>query len=817
MKHTLSALLALTSALPVTGAVPGEKAGVVNDTSRVVDLDEVVVVAQPKEAFRLRQQPLSSHMSDAATMQRLGATDLRQLSAYIPSFVMPDYGSRYTSSIYVRGIGSRVDNPAVGVYIDNIPLMNKSMFNSYIYQTERIDVLRGPQGTLYGQNTEGGLVRLFTYSPLTHQGTDVLLGIGAGLSRKAEVSHSLLLNDRMGLSLSAFYHGQDGFFHNATTDTHADESNEAGGRVRLDWRFADRFTATLLADYQHARQHAFPYGVLDMPTGDVASPLSNRQSTYRRDMLTTGLTLNYQAKAFELNSTTSWQYLKDDMLMDIDYTALDVMHMEQAQQQNALTEELTVKSRTASRWHWAFGAFASQQWMKTDAPVHFDSAFDQQTQARLNSAIPQAMADAMIKGGMPAAVAGARVAAMQFSMHDLDMQAVPGMFRTPQANLGLFHESNIDITPRLTATLGLRYDYSRVSIDYATSAAMGASVSMMVTDRRPGAAPGAMMPTEIAYLITSSFADKLHNTHQQLLPKAALTWRVGQQGSNIYAVVSKGYRAGGYNIQMFSDIFSTQIRQASRSYSGGQPLGIVPDAAALEGIAHTISYKPEESWNYELGTHLNLLDRRLQLDLSGYYMQIRNQQLSVMAADYGYGRMMVNAGKSSSCGIEAALRGSFFDNRLIWALGYGFTRAVFKEYNDSVADAATGSNVLVSYKNNHVPFVPDHTFSAHADYRIGVADDALLHSVVVGLNVAGRGRTYWDEANSYSESLYATLGAHVDLDMSPVTVSFWGRNLTDTRYSTFAFDNRATGRLQYFAQQANPLQVGLDVRFSFSK
>ena len=132
----------------------------VADTSRVVDLDEVVVVAQPKESLRLRRQPLASTVFTDAEMQRLGVQALSSLSKYVPSFVVPDYGARYTSSIYVRGLGSRSGDPAMGVYFDNIPLVNKSTYNRHIYMLDRIDVLRGPQGTLYGMNTEGGIVRM---------------------------------------------------------------------------------------------------------------------------------------------------------------------------------------------------------------------------------------------------------------------------------------------------------------------------------------------------------------------------------------------------------------------------------------------------------------------------------------------------------------------------------------------------------------------------------------------------------------------------------------------------------------------------------
>ena len=235
----------------------------VNDTSRVVDLDEVLVVSQPKESYALRLQPLSSTVMGTEQIQNLGLRDLRDVSEYVPSFVMPNYGSRYTSSMYVRGIGSRVNSPAVGIYVDNIPMVNKSMFNFHTYELQRLDVLRGAQGTLYGQNTEGGLVRMYSRSPLIYQGTDVKLGFGTGLYRKAEVAHYGKLSDRLGYSVAAFYNGQQGFFDNQSTGDHADEMNEGGGKLRLQWQATDRLLVDVLADYQYVKQNGFPYGQLD--------------------------------------------------------------------------------------------------------------------------------------------------------------------------------------------------------------------------------------------------------------------------------------------------------------------------------------------------------------------------------------------------------------------------------------------------------------------------------------------------------------------------------------------------------------------------
>ena len=204
-----------------------------SDSSRVYDLDEVVVVSQSKEFYKLRQQPMSSSVLTSTEMGKQGIWDLSDASAFVPSFVMPAYGSRYTSSMYMRGIGSRINSPSIGIYVDNIPLMSKSSYNTHFYGLDRVDVLRGPQGTLYGVNTEGGLVRIFTKNPMKYQGTDIKLSVGTHFHRKAEAAHYHKFNDKLAVSLAAFYNGTNGFFRNEYNQERADKMDEAGGRLRL--------------------------------------------------------------------------------------------------------------------------------------------------------------------------------------------------------------------------------------------------------------------------------------------------------------------------------------------------------------------------------------------------------------------------------------------------------------------------------------------------------------------------------------------------------------------------------------------------------
>ena len=743
----------------VMADVVGETA-LVSDTSRVVDLDEVIVVSTPKDQVRLRLQPMSSSVYGNEQLQQLNVHDLSQLSQYVPSFTMPAYGSRLTSSLYIRGIGSRINNPAVGVYYDNIPLVSKSAFNNHFYMLDRVDVLRGPQGTLYGQNAEGGIVRVFSKNPMNYQGTDVSLGIGTGLYSNVEVAHHHRPSERLAFTVAGFYSGLKGFIDNQNFSEKNDKTNEAGGKARLIWKPDSRLTFDWTADYQYVNQNGFGYGEEDQ---DPATTIMNG---YKRNMLNTGLSIGYNTGDLLLTSTTSYQFLKDEMLMDQDYMTPDYLRLVQRQKQNAVTQEFVLRTHDASSWQHVTGLFGSYQWLRTDAPVYFGDAVT----GPISSAITNAMRAAMAAQGVPQQVLAG--VGMEAEM------AVPECFRTPQMSLGLYHESNLLLSDRLKLTLGLRLAHDWVKISYDALAYMNMT--------------GGTAEHKATYHLTSHVVDDCSKSFTQLLPKLGITYTLSENLGNVYAIVSKGYRSGGYNIQMFSDILQTDLNANQQKAMSGD-YDVPHTTQDYENIEETIAYKPEESWNYEVGTHLNLFGGSTHFDLALYYMKIRNQQLSIMSPQYNYGRIMTNAGKSHSLGVEAALRGRVFDNALDWGATYAFTSAKFDEYDE--------------YKDNNVPFVPQHTFSAMADYHIG--------QFTIGANVSGQGKIWWDEANTYSQAFYALLGAHADYDFGPAVVSLWGRNLTDTGYRTFAIQSSAAGGMRNFAQQGNPLQVGVDVRLHF--
>ena len=663
---------------------------------------------------------------------------------------------------------------------------------------DRVDILRGPQGTLYGQNTEGGLVRIYSRNPMNYQGTDIRLGIGSGLYSNVEVAHYHRPSEKLAFSVAGFYSGLKGFINNDNFSEKNDKSNEAGGKLRLIFQPTTKLKFDWTADYQYVNQNGFGYGELNIDNNEVKDPATTIMNGYKRNMFNTGVSIGYETEKLLFTSTTSYQYLNDEMLMDQDYMTPDYLRLEQRQKMNALTQEFVLRSHDKSRWQHATGLFGSYQWLNTDAPVYFGDAItgpignaitNAMRGAMQQSMYPrmyQQMLEQMLAQGMPEAVAAKQAeaaanAAVQKAIDGVTMSAemaVPESFKTPTFNFAVFHESNILLTDRLKLTLGLRFNVDRVKIEYDALAYMNMT--------------GGTAERQATYHLTSHVVDSRQKTYTQLLPKFGLTYSFDEQIGNIYALVSKGYRAGGYNIQMFSDILQTDLNAHQQDAMRGD-YDVEHTTADYDAIEETISYKPEDSWNFELGTHLNLFGGSTHFDLALYYMKIHNQQLSIMEPNSNYGRMMVNAGKSHSYGLETTLRGKAIDNALDWGVTYSFTNAKFDDYDD--------------YKDNYVPFVPQHAFSAMLDYHIG--------KFTIGTNLNGQGKIWWDEANTYAQKFYALLGAHADYDFGPVIVTLWGRNLTNTHYNTFAVQSSAAGGTRYFAQRANPIQVGVDVNIHF--
>lgn len=798
-KHnTLKPLAAIAATMAVSTLTAGvhttgnsEQEILQTDSTRLIDIEELVIIATPKENNRLRQQPLSATSFSQDDMRNKGISSVKTMNGLVPNLFIPDYGSKLTTSVYVRGIGSRINTPAVGLYVDNIPFIDKSAFDFNYSDIERIDILRGPQGTLYGRNTMGGLIRVYTKSPFTYQGTDVSLSAATYNNYKASVSHYHRISNKFAFSANFFYEYDGGFYENtARNNEKVEEGSEAGGRFRAIFLPNDHLKLDFTLNYEYLNQGGYPYAYTGITEGeedrkDYIEKISyNHKSGYKRNLLNTGLNLEHQAENFILNSVTGFQYLKDQMDLDQDFTEKDIYTMVQKQDSKTISEELVLKSKPGRRWQWTTGVSGFYQDLKTEAPVTFrEDGVSSLIEGNVNDIFKKIKEE---KPMMPD---------MNLDITDNNL-LIGGNFKSPMLSTGVYHQTTINdvIIEGLSLTAGLRMEYEKYWLDYNSNANINFDYTI------------AVMPMPFKGLNSSPKVNgNISHDYIQLLPKFALQYNFDKK-NNLYASVSKGYRSGGYNIQMFSEIVQGEMINGMIAVLDEKTHGMVSQMGGDKiphyefNIQETTLYKPEYSWNYEVGAHLTLCDGKLQTDLAAFYMDTHDQQISRFAQS-GLGRVTVNAGKSRSLGAEAAVNAQITDAFGVNA-NYGFTHATFTDY--VVSDE-------VNYNGKYVPFVPKHTFGVGAQYRIPLKNSKLLDNITINANYRGAGRIYWTESNEVSQAVYGTLNGRINLNKGNGQIGLWINNALNTKYQTIYFETMDRG----FEQTGRPLQVGIDLKCRF--
>lgn len=784
----------ISAATPAYSMPKEETAEAPKDTTRVIDIEEVIVIATPKENNRLRQQPLSATSFSQGDMRNNSVTSVKSLSGLVPNLFIPDYGSKLTTSVYVRGIGSRINTPAVGLYVDNIPFIDKSAFDFNYSDIERIDVLRGPQGTLYGRNTMGGLIRVFTKSPFSYQGTDISLGAATYNNYKASVNHYHRISDKFAFSAGAFYEHEGGFFENvARNNEKIDKGDEVGGRMRAIWLPKDNLKLDFTVNYEYSNQGGYPYQLTSLSEtdiyyqdlkGDLGKVAYNNECGYMRHLLNGGLNLEHQADNFILSSVTGFQYLKDEMNLDQDFTRKNVYTMSQRQNSKTISEEIVLKSKPGRRWQWTTGVSGFYQWLDTEGPVTFhEDGISSLMENNVNGIFKKIKEE---KPMMPD---------MSLDITDENI-LIGGNFKSPMLSTGIYHQSTINdiIFEGLSFTAGLRMEYERYWLDYSSNTNINFDFKI------------AVMPMPFKGLNTSPKVNgNISHDYIQLLPKFALQYDFNKS-NNIYASVSKGYRSGGYNIQMFSEIVQGEMINGMIAVLDEKSHGMVSQMGGDKiphyefNIQETTMYKPEYSWNYEIGSHMTMFDGRLQADMAAFYMDTHDQQISRFAAS-GLGRITVNAGKSRSIGGELALKAQITDAFSLNG-NYGYTHATFTDY--VVSDE-------VNYNGNYVPFVPQHTFNIGGQYIFRMKSGAWLDNIMLNANYRGAGRVYWTEQNNAYQNLYGTLNGRISLNKGNGQIGIWINNALNTKYQAFYFESMNRG----FAQMGRPMQIGVDLRCRF--
>lgn len=474
-------------------------------------LHEVVLpTAQIQEMKRNRKDlaPQVGVKVESSLINNHQLHNLKDLTAVVPNFYMPDYGNRQRSTLYIRGIGVKAKAPAAGFYVDGMPHFEGAAFDFILDDVRSVEVLPGAQGALYGRNAIGGIVDVRTFSPFDRTGTRLRLGYGNYNDFSANVSTQTTFNNRWGVSLSAGGHKRDGYFKNKFTNQDADALKEHFARVGVEWRANDNWTMRLSSMVDYTDQGTDPFALWDKNTQRVGEVNYDKPSAYERLLNTNGMRWQYVGKGFDFNSQTSYQYLKDNLTMDQDYTPKPFLWVDFTTRQNLLSQEFSLKSNTNSRYQWVLGFFGMAQWVKSNSDV---------------------------VNNMPSPK----------TKKATDLEYVKDI-RLATQTFAFYHQSSYNLWRGLSLTAALRYDFEQATdnnkkdnFSYSTHKPLGKG--------------------------DENWTSKLH--FSQFSPKFAVQYR--WKAADLYAQVARGFKAGGFNITSRNEGDRTFLPETNWSYEVG--------------------------------------------------------------------------------------------------------------------------------------------------------------------------------------------------------------------------------------------------------
>lgn len=419
------------SATDVKSANPSEKDSITH--SYVID---EVVVQSFKQNLNLRVKPISASLLTAGDISKRNIVSVKELSGLVPNLFIPDYGTKLSTPVYIRGIGSRTNAPSVGLYVDGMPYFDRSSFDFNLNDVERIEVLRGSQGTIYGRNAMGGIINVYTKSPFTYQGGFASFLAGNYDTYKGELSYYGKLGENFGYGVSGNYIHNGGFFKNQSTGSMADKMDATSQRLRLSWKFAPQWTAHLTSTYEYMDQNGFPYAPYVDSTRTVQEVNYNRDSYYRRNMTNNGLTFVYLGLSVKFVSQSSFQYFDGKQGVDQDFTTADTYYVLFNQRQQMYSQEFNLQSAKPGRYDWLFGAFAFDQ--------HYRQAND--------------------------------VGYITKNTHSTNKVT------NPATGFALYHQSTYKFADRFSAVVGLRYDWEKIRIESVTGDGKTEAVPVVAKD-----------------------------------------------------------------------------------------------------------------------------------------------------------------------------------------------------------------------------------------------------------------------------------------------------------------------------------------------
>jgi iron complex outermembrane recepter protein len=493
-------------------------------TDALKQLDEVIVTAEKKEE---NVQRIASSVSalNAKAINDYRLWNSKDLTAIVPNFYSsnPGDGRNVTS---IRGITSSSYDPAVTTYIDGVNQFTLDTYIPQLFDVERIEVLRGPQGTLYGRNAMGGVINIITKQP-TNQTTgfaEVSAG-NYGLQRYTGAIRTPLVKDKLFFGASFLYEKLDGYYTNEIDDSKFDKQHSVGGNYYLKYLVNDRWSVSLNAKHMANRN----YGSFTLaPNADAAfaDPFKVNQNAVAKlvdNTFNTSLTANYAGTRFNFSSQTSYQsnYRYYATPIDGDFSPLDAITIinnygKKWNYIKVVTEELrfTSPASSTSRLKWTAGSYLFYQHVPNKQATHF---------------------------GKDAALVGSPDS----------NYAIINSTKAKSSGVAFYAQSEYAITNKVSVILGIRYDYQHSKQDVLGEYQPDASLVPIFETQ----------PDTSASVSYSAFSPKLSVAYHP------------SSNVDLFATYSRGYRTGGLT-QLGADPSQPPLYAYKPEYSDNFELGI---------------------------------------------------------------------------------------------------------------------------------------------------------------------------------------------------------------------------------------------------
>lgn len=688
-----------------------------------------IIVTAQKRAEDIQQVPSSVGIITAQDVEQRNIAKFADLNRAVPNLQISDAGPGTYSYFGIRGRinGSMDVDPTVTVLVDGVPYDDFFTISGLpLFDLERVEVLRGPQSTMYGMNSAGGVINVVTKKP----GNTPYMNFGAEVNGgyNSEIGGIIrgsvggpVVQDKLAMGLAFSGNRTGGYVKNNYNDDSIGQSDTFAGRLSTVFTPSKEFDATLNVGAYTINTNS---GFLTLPTTTSAASITgqskrkweadyNEEGHGKVNSVFGDLNLHLKTSFSDIYSITALRTANQKFTTERDGTAYTGVTTYTPQwtmdplktnmdgtlenEVRTFTQELRIQSLAESKspLQWLAGVFFHDFQRDTKGTVNRNDMMTPQNYTLVDNTLH----------GSSRAVFG---------------QAT---YRVLDDKLGF--------------TVGMRQEW--------------VNRNLTVHDARTIASLGN--------------EDSISKTDSMFLPKFGIDYRITPEAM-VYATVAKGWRAGG-----------------------GTPN--VNAATPIEDA----TYDAETSWTYEVGAKTELFDKKLLLNVAGFYSVYDNFQTEIMT-NPSVGGYLSNSGKAYISGVEIEAVGHITDS-LTATVNFGYLNAKYGDYKTYGAD----------YSGNNITAVPEFTLDANLQYN-------FLDGFYVRPGVRVIGNTYWDRANTQKQNPYATLNLRVGYQSDHYEIYAYGENLTNQYAFNYASEGM-WGSQNYYGTPIKPLQVGMGFNVYF--